>query len=51
VRNPEFIEEARHEKLDINSLAGKEVQKYVGQMVSTPKQVSVRLKKAIRATH
>ena len=51
MKDPEFLADARHQNLDINPLAGEEVQKYVGEMVSTPKQITERLKKAIQLTH
>jgi tripartite-type tricarboxylate transporter receptor subunit TctC len=51
MKDPQFIEDARRQNLDINPLSGEEVQKYVGQMVSTPRPIIERLKMAIRATH
>ena len=42
--DPQFIAEAHKERLDLNPVAGAEVQKIVADMLATPKPIAARLK-------
>ena len=43
VRDAEFIREAREGKMDLDPVSGEELQKLVGEIVSTPKKIADRL--------
>lgn len=43
VRDAEFIREAREAKMDLDPVSGEELQKLVGEIVSTPKKIADRL--------
>ena len=47
VHDPEFIEQARREKFDIEPTTGEAMQKIVTEMMAMPKAQSDRLQKII----
>jgi hypothetical protein len=47
VKDPAFLEQAKKENLDIQSVSGEELQKIVAEIVATPPKIAARLQDII----
>jgi tripartite-type tricarboxylate transporter receptor subunit TctC len=47
LRDPEFVKEATARKFEIEPVSGDEIQKFVNELVATPKPVVAKMKKAM----